>query len=89
MEHQRRDDESPAYLFEEDGTSMLAVARDCVGTDLPESESGWRLLLEFSLGLHHPVPVPMEVLPVIRGLSREGYYMWDRGASPQPPCDFL
>jgi hypothetical protein len=74
-----------AYLFQCKGEDLYAVSHDMTGSNLPRSSctQGWQLCEEFQLGRRAPVPAPIMVEPILRGIADHGYYVW-RGWSSGP-----
>lgn len=66
-----------AFLFEENGGSRRAIARDVIGERLPHAPRGWSLSRSFLLAVEHVPPVDVEPEPVIRAVRTDGYYCWD------------
>jgi hypothetical protein len=75
-------DGGQAYFFQCDDNGLFAISRDRSGRNLPPGPcaEGWQFLMEFALGIHEPVPVPIDPEPVMRGLRNVGYYVWRDGA---------
>jgi hypothetical protein len=71
-----------ALLFQERGSGRKAITREPL--QLPPSDLGWELVQTFSLGVQHVMPIDMDPEPVLRGISADGYYVWDTDALPQP-----
>ena len=64
-----------ALLFQERGSDRKAITREPL--QLPPSDLGWELVQSFTLGVQHVMPIDMEPEPVLRGISADGYYVWD------------
>lgn len=77
-----------AYLFEEDGTTLRAVARDDVGVSLPDSDNGWRLVRVLQLGSEHARTLGIELEAVLHGIHIEGHHIWDSGLANAPIISF-
>lgn len=75
-----------AYLFQCDGEDLYAVSHDIAGRNIPRSPctQGWRLCEEFQLGLYAPVPAPIMVEAILKGITDSGYYMWRGWSGPSP-----
>lgn len=72
-------DTKTGFLFEEDGTTMRAVARDDVGIHLPDCDRGWRFVQALELDLRHVISAGLDPQAAISSLLGEGFYMWDAG----------
>lgn len=70
------DNSLPAYLFESSNGAMFGVSLDSHGKNLPRREGGWALRAAFSLGVHDPVPAPIDPEPILRGIRSQGYFIW-------------
>jgi hypothetical protein len=55
---------------------MFGVSLDSHGKNLPVCDGGWVLRTEFSLGVHEPVPAPIDPEPILRGIRSQGYFVW-------------
>lgn len=70
-------DARPAYLFASEDDGWRAVALDPDGASLPrDGRQRWRLLAEFDLGVHEPVPANIDPEPILRGIKARGFYLW-------------
>jgi hypothetical protein len=76
-----------AYLFQCNGEDLYAVSHDITGRNIPRSPRtrGWRLCEKFQLGLHAPVPAPIMVEAILKGMSDTGYYVWRGWSGSSPP----
>jgi hypothetical protein len=74
-------DARPAFLFQCGASDLWAVTLDESGATLPKSGSQdrWVLRTKFPLGVHEPVPVPIDPEPIIRGIGADGSYVWRQG----------
>ena len=75
-------DSRPAFLFECAESDLWAITLDESGAVLPKDKcrEKWVLRQKFPLGVHEPVPVPIDPEPIIRAIDADGYFLWRRGA---------
>mgnify|MGYP007011823267 CR=1 FL=1 len=66
----------PAYLFVSRSGETFGVSLNADGRDLPTSEEEWVLRTGFPLGVHDPVPAPIDPEPILRGIRSQGYFIW-------------
>lgn len=68
----------PAFLFQ--AADLSAVTLDPGGADLPPPPVGsaWRLVREFTLGIHDAGIEGINPEPIIRGLRARGVHVWRR-----------
>jgi hypothetical protein len=73
-----------AYLFQCQGEDLYAISHDKSGSNIPRSPctQGWHFCEEFQLGPRAPVPVPILVEPILRGIMQQGYYVWRGWSGP-------
>jgi len=76
------DDARPAFLFQCGESNLWAITLDATGALLPKDacEAEWVLRKTFPLGVHEPVPAPIDPEPMIRGIDADGYYLWRQGS---------
>ena len=76
------DDARRAFLFQCSESNLWAVTLDETGALLPKDacEAEWVLRKTFSLGVHEPVPAPIDPEPMIRGIGADGYFLWRQGS---------
>jgi len=72
------DDSQTAYLFQCGDEDLFAVSADRAGGNIPRSSctQGWLLRQTFQLGADDPVPTAISPVPVLRGMTAKGYYIW-------------
>jgi hypothetical protein len=70
-----------AFLFECGDDALFAVSLDPLGSNIPQRycPQGWRLISEFALGIHEPIPVAIPPERILQGLRSVGYYIWREG----------
>ncbi len=74
---EEEDEAVQAYLFQLDDSDVFAVTLSRSGSSLPGSGSlHWRCREEFLLGVHQPVPAPIDPEPILRGVRARGYFVW-------------
>jgi hypothetical protein len=79
-------DARTAYLFQCGHSDTFAISVDHTGANLPieSCAQGWRLQREFPLGVHEPVPLPIDPEPVLRGIRAHGYFLWRNANTSKP-----
>jgi hypothetical protein len=71
------DDSTTAFLFASSSGKLLGVTLDAGGANLPAWQGErWVLRAQFNLGVHEPVPAPIDPEPILRGVKAQGYYVW-------------
>jgi hypothetical protein len=72
------EDARPAFLFQCDGSDLLAVTLEKNGRNLPrkEGDGAWSLVAEFPLGVQEVMPANIDPEPILRGLRADGYFVW-------------
>ncbi len=78
-----------AYLFQCKDEDLYAISYDITGANIPRSPCtlGWRFCEEFQLGRRAPLPAPIMVEPILKGIADRGYYVWrgwSSGSSKRP-----
>jgi hypothetical protein len=76
------DETNQALLFKERGSTRQAITREPL--QLPPSDNGWKLVQTFTLCVQHVMPIDKDPETVLRGISADGFYVWDTDALPQP-----
>src|SRR5262245_5943995 len=71
-------DARPAFMFQCGESDLWAIALDGSGAILPKDRcaQAWVLRSKFSLGVHEPVPAPLDPEPIIRAIEADGYFLW-------------
>lgn len=80
------DDARRAYIFRaRNDLGMHAVTCDPVGANLPlvDAAGGWVFDGAFALGVREAMPIHIAPEPVLRGLQREGFFVWCDGSNPR------
>jgi hypothetical protein len=72
----------PAFFFEEHGTPFRALAADDVGSNLPESTTGWRFVRRTDT-LEGVLPAGLAIGWVVARLSADGVFIWRAQPVPQ------
>lgn len=75
------DDAQPTYLFQCGDEDLFAVSPDKAGKNIPRSSctQGWLLRKELRLGVEDPAPAAIGPEPILRGITKKGYYIWRSG----------
>jgi hypothetical protein len=76
------DDARPAFMFQCAESNLWAITLDGSGAVLPKDRctEGWVLRQKFPLGVHEPLPFPIDPEPIIRAIDADGYFLWRQGA---------
>jgi hypothetical protein len=71
-------DARPAFIFQCGESDLWAITLDGSGAILPKDRCAqeWVLRSKFPLGVHEPVPAPIDPEPIIRAIDSDGYFLW-------------
>jgi hypothetical protein len=76
------DDARTAYVFRCGETDLYAITLEETGSNLPaDCKHGWQRTQAFALGVHEVVPLRVSPEPILRGILKDGFFLWRDAAS--------
>ena len=77
------DDARTAYVFRCGESDLYAITLEEIGSNLPKCQHRWRRTQQFALGVREVVPLPLSPEPILRGIMKDGFFLW-RDAPSNP-----